>query len=99
MSAVRAVHVRDTKGNKDRLVPLPAATLAVLRRFWQVHRNPVLLFPNRQGGLKAATRAVTPLHRGGVQLTLRQVAAQCGVKKRGSMHLSKTNATNCTGSF
>ena len=32
---------------KDRLVPLPRATLNLLREFWQVHRNPVLLFPNR----------------------------------------------------
>jgi site-specific recombinase XerD len=30
------VHIRDAKGNKDRLVPLPLATLAILRRFWQV---------------------------------------------------------------
>ncbi|MCP4286691.1 MAG: tyrosine-type recombinase/integrase, partial [Gammaproteobacteria bacterium] len=36
------VHIRDAKGNKDRLVPLPQATLKVLRRFWSVHRNPVL---------------------------------------------------------
>ncbi|MCP4981672.1 MAG: tyrosine-type recombinase/integrase, partial [Gammaproteobacteria bacterium] len=28
------IHVRDAKGNKDRLVPLPEATLKVLRRFW-----------------------------------------------------------------
>jgi integrase/recombinase XerD len=68
------VHIRDAKGNKDRLVPLLAATLALLRRFWQVHRNPVLLFPNRHGGLKSAQRATTPLDRGGVQTTLRQVA-------------------------
>lgn len=76
------VHIRDAKGNKDRLVPLPAATLDLLRRFWQVHRNPVLLFPNRHGGLKAAHRATTPLDRGGVQMTLRQVAQDCGLKKR-----------------
>jgi site-specific recombinase XerD len=76
------VHIRDSKGNKDRLVPLPAATLALLRRFWQLHRNPGLLFPNRHGGLKAAARAVTPLDRGGVQMTLREVALQCGLKKR-----------------
>jgi integrase len=81
-AARRRVHIRDAKGNKDRLVPLPEATLALLRRFWQVHRNPVLLFPNRHGGLKAAGRAVTPLDRGGVQTALRQVAAQCGLKKR-----------------
>ncbi len=53
IDAVRhRVHIRDSKGNRDRLVPLPEATLGVLRRFWQTHRNPELLFPNRQGGLK-----------------------------------------------
>ncbi len=76
------VHVRDSKGNKDRFVPLPEVTLALLRRFWQVHRNPVLLFPNRHGGLKAAHRATSPLDRGGVQTTLRKVVAECGIKKR-----------------
>ena len=78
----RRVHIRDSKGNKDRLVPLPDATLVLLRRFWQVHRNPVLLFPNRHGGLKAAHRATTPLDRGGVQTTLHKVVADCGIKKR-----------------
>ena len=76
------VHIRDAKGNKDRFVPLPMATLLLLRRFWQLHRNPRLLFPNRHGGLGAAQRATTPLDRGGVQNTLRRVAAQCGLKKR-----------------
>jgi integrase/recombinase XerD len=76
------VHIRDAKGNKDRLVPLPAATLSLLRRFWQVHRNPVLLFPNRHGGLKGAHRPSTALDRGGIQTTLRQVAQDCGLKKR-----------------
>ena len=83
IDAVRQrIHVRDSKGNKDRLVPLPDATLTQLRRFWSVHRNPVLLFPNRQGGLKAAHRATTPLDRGGVQTTLSTVVADCGIKKR-----------------
>lgn len=76
------VHIRNAKGNKDRFVPLPTATLAVLRRFWQTHRNPELLFPSRQGGVTAAARAMTPLDRGGVQATLRKVATQCGIKKR-----------------
>jgi integrase/recombinase XerD len=49
------VHIRDAKGNKDRLVPLPTATYRLLRRFWQRHRNPVLLFPNRRGGLPGRT--------------------------------------------
>jgi site-specific recombinase XerD len=78
----RRVHIRDSKGNKDRFVPLPGATLGVLRRFWQVHRNPVLLFPNRHGGLKAAHRATSALDRGGVQITLHKVVQACGIKKR-----------------
>ncbi len=83
IDATRArVHIRDAKGNRDRFVPLPAATLAALRQFWQLHRHPELLFPNRHGGLKAAHRARSPLDRGGVQNTLRQVAQDCGLKKR-----------------
>ena len=76
------VHIRDAKGNKDRLVPLPQATLELLRRFWSLHRNPVLLFPNRHAGLKGACSAKTPLDRGGVQITLSKVAGDCGIKKR-----------------
>ena len=83
IDAVRhRVHIRDSKGNRDRFVPLPEATLSVLRRFWQTHQNPVLLFPNRLGGLKGAQLARTPLDRGGVQKTLHQVAIDCGLKKR-----------------
>jgi integrase len=76
------VHIRDAKGNKDRFVPLPQATHQLLRRFWLVHRNPVLLFPNRHGGLNGAASATTPLDRGGVQVTLHKVIAACGLKKR-----------------
>lgn len=76
------VHIRDAKGNRDRFVPLPKATHQLLRRFWQVHRNPALLFPNRHGGLQGAASATTPMDRGGVQTTLHQVVGACGLKKR-----------------
>jgi len=83
IDAVRhRVHIRDAKGNKDRFVPLPGVTLDLLRRFWLVHRNPVLLFPNRKGGLNGSHSATSPLDRGGVQATLRKAVASCGVKKR-----------------
>jgi site-specific recombinase XerD len=84
------VHIRDSKGNKDRFVPLPDTTLQVLRRFWQVHHNPVLLFPNRHGGLMGAHRATTPLDRGGVQVTLKKVVEACGIKKRSARILCAT---------
>jgi integrase/recombinase XerD len=76
------VHIRNAKGNRDRLVPLPQATHQLLRRFWSVHRNPVLLFPSRQGGVKAAAAATTPMDPGGVQTTLHKVIETCGLKKR-----------------
>jgi len=76
------VHIRDAKGNRDRFVPLPQATHNLLRRFWRVHRNPVLLFPNRHGGLKGAASATMPMDRGGVQTTLHKVVESCGLKKR-----------------
>ena len=80
-AARERVHIRDAKGNKDRLVPLPKATLASLRRFWQLHRHPVLLFPNRAGGLKGAALATSPLDPGGVQKALHKVVDACGLKK------------------
>ena len=76
------VHIRNAKGNRDRLVPLPHATYLVLRRFWQVHRNPLLLFPSRHGGVNGAATATTHMDPGGVQVALRQVVAACGLKKR-----------------
>jgi len=83
VDAVRGrVHIRDAKGNRDRFVPLPQATHHLLQRFWQVHRNPVLLFPNRHGGLNGAAAATTPMDRGGVQSTLHKVIETCGLKKR-----------------
>lgn len=75
------VQIRDAKGNKDRFVPLPPSTLAVLRRHWSVHRHPVLLFPNRKSGLKNAHLAGTPLDAGGVQRALRAACESCGLKK------------------
>lgn len=40
------VRVRGGKGRKDRYVPLPAAMLHELRRFWKTHKNPTWLFPS-----------------------------------------------------
>ena len=80
------VHVRDAKGNRDRLVPLPANTLDVLRRFWSVHRNPVLLFPSRERGLKGASSSTNHMDRGGVQQALRRVTADIGLKKNITPH-------------
>lgn len=75
------VHIRNAKGNKDRLVPLPIKTLGVLRRFWAIHKHPSLLFPNRKRGIASAYLAESPLDRGGVQVTMKAVVKEIGLKK------------------
>ena len=76
------IHIRDSKGNKDRLVPLPKLTLLTLRQFWACHRHPVFLFPNRKRGLKNAHLATKPMDRGGVQTAMKAIVRQLKLKKK-----------------
>jgi site-specific recombinase XerD len=85
-SVRQRVHIRNSKGSKDRLVPLPANTLRVLRKFWKVHKHPVLLFPNRKRGLKNAHLVDSPLDRSGVQTAMKKVVKGLNFKKNISCH-------------
>ena len=38
--------IRNSKGHKDRLLPLPTSMYRELRRYWAFHRHPILIFPN-----------------------------------------------------
>ena len=76
------VHIRDAKGNKDRLVPLPERTLLLLRNFWAMHKHPHFLFPSRKRGLQNAHLADLPLERGGIQTAMKAVVNQLGIKKK-----------------
>jgi len=75
------VHIRNAKGNKDRLVPLPENTLRVLKKFWTVHKHPHFLFPSRKRGLNNARLVDLPLERGGIQTAMKAVVRQLGIKK------------------
>ena len=75
------IHIRDSKGNKDRLVPLPEKTLHVLRSFWTVHRHPHFLFPSRKRGLNNAHLVDQPLNKGGIQAAMKSVISDLGIKK------------------
>ena len=76
------VHIRDAKGNKDRLVPLPGNTLRILKDFWSIHKHPAFIFPNRKRGLKNAHLVDSPLDRGGIQTAIKAVVKQIGIKKK-----------------
>ena len=80
------VIIRSAKGNKDRLVPLPDATLQVLRQFWLIHRHEHYIFPSRKHGSKHAHRAKKPIERGGIQTAISQVVKNMGIRKKISCH-------------
>jgi integrase/recombinase XerD len=79
-SARGQVHVRAGKGRKDRFVVLPALTLACLRRYWREHRHPQLLFPGPGAGSTGV------MDRGSTQKAFARVVADCGIRKKVSIH-------------
>lgn len=81
-SANMRIHIRDAKGNKDRLVPLPEKTLQILKNFWKVHRHPLFIFPSRKRGMKNAYLTDRPIDRSGIQTTMKAVVKEIGIKKK-----------------
>ncbi len=75
------LHIRQGKGAKDRYVPLPDATLALLRQQWRSHHHPQWLFPARQ-----QPQATAPLCASGVQRAFKAALADSGIQKRASVH-------------
>jgi len=85
-SARMLVHVRRGKGAKDRYVPLPPRTLALLRQSWTTHRHPTWLFPAPgRGGIGMST-ASEPMPRSRVQDAFRAALKQSSLNKRASVH-------------
>jgi site-specific recombinase XerD len=84
-SARMVIHIRNGKGRRDRYVPLPERTLALLRSYWVSHRHPRWLFPgrNRWGPLPEATK---PLSARGVELALQAALKDSGIQKQATVH-------------
>lgn len=74
------VHIRDGKGGKDRLIPLPTSVLYALRSYWKTHHHPLLIFPGLGNGRNS------PMDRGGIQKALKQVLRDCRINKHISPH-------------
>ena len=80
------VHVHLGKGAKDRYVPLPPRTLAVLRQHWATHRDPTWLFPAPRVGRPNATPATGPRTQYGVQRAMRRAVGELNLRKTISIH-------------
>lgn len=79
------VHLRSTKGNKDRYVPLPEYTLKLLRHYWKTHRHPLSLFPDGKT-TEQQHQASKVMDRRGVQKAMQQLVKECGINKKVSIH-------------
>ena len=84
-SARLQLHLRDTKGGKDRRVPLPNQILKELRHLWRTHRNPVWVFPKRD------RRDVLPNAEGSmstksISRAFKMALGQSGVTKAATIH-------------
>ena len=77
----KMLHVRLGKGGKDRYVPLPDATLKMLRQYWQTHHNRVWMFPVIQ-----SDQSTGPMCESGVQRAFQAALRKSGVNKQASVH-------------
>ncbi|MGE3542122.1 MAG: site-specific integrase [Candidatus Tectimicrobiota bacterium] len=77
------VHVHRGKGAKDRYVPLPAATLTLLRTYWKTHRHPTWLFPATGRDHQQSPTATAPMRRSSVQGAFRTAKQRAGLTKMG----------------
>jgi len=85
-SALMMVHVHRGKGAKDRYVPLPSRTLAMLREYWLTHRHPLWLFPATGRDHRQAALADGPMDKSSVQGAMRRVVRELKLRKAISIH-------------
>jgi len=79
------LHIQGGKGNKDRYVPLPQATLELLRSFWATHRHPLWIFPAKipHGWTPPQSQ---PMDDSGVQKAFKAALQQSGIQKAATPH-------------
>lgn len=74
--------VRNGKGAKDRVVPIPSATIELLRTFWKTHRNRHLMFPSRADKRGIGT-TIQPMSDRSIQRAFQVVAGEQNLAKTG----------------
>jgi integrase/recombinase XerD len=77
------VHVHRGTGAKDRYVPLPADTLALLRTSWKTQRHTPWLFPATGRDHQHSPPAPSPMSRASVQGAFRTATPRAGMTKTG----------------
>jgi site-specific recombinase XerD len=75
------LHLKQSKGKKDRRVPLPEGVLTQLRQHWRTHRHSRWLFPSRE-----ASTATQPMTTSSVRYAFKAALASSGVTKAATVH-------------
>ncbi len=83
----RLLHIHG-KGGRDRYVPLPGATLTLLRAFWRTHRSKTWLFPapTRHGLAHSLATDAGPVTRSSLQSAFVRAVRTVGIRKKAHVH-------------
>jgi integrase/recombinase XerD len=85
-SGQMALHIHG-KGGKDRYVPLPERTLALLREFWMTHRSLPWVFPATEWGMsKLKPGAIPTIGPHSLQEAFKHAVKRAGISKRAHIH-------------
>ena len=85
-SARGVVIIRNAKGGTDRQVPIPQATVSLLREFWKTHRNRQWLFPAQSCGHRKGSPSERHIPLGAVQKAFKLALKDSGVHKAAHVH-------------
>ena len=77
------LRVRQGKESKDRYVPIPQMSLALLRHQWLIHQHPQLLFPSQKKEEDSDYHAISS---SSVRRALKRALAASGVQKKATPH-------------
>lgn len=84
----KALTIRNAKGNKDRMVPLPEQLYHQLRDYWKTHENRTLLFPKRKVRKHSFERSLIsetiPIR--SVQIAMKLAVQEAGIMKKATCH-------------
>ena len=84
----KTLTIRNSKGNKDRVVPLPDLLYQQLQCYWKSHGNRILLFPKRLSRERSFDRRTTTQHIPirTVQIAMKQAVQSAKVVKKATCH-------------
>ena len=85
-SSRMTIHIRQSKGKKDRVLPLSSKILELLREYYKFYKPKEYLFEGQYGGMYGKRS---------IQLVFKSALRKSGIKKKATLHtLRHSNATH-----